>query len=69
SIWADSTAAIAATDNSGSGSSHYILDIFHHTLTALRARHPDIPVIISWIPGHIGVEGNERADQEAKKAA
>ncbi|KAJ3912262.1 hypothetical protein F5877DRAFT_22321, partial [Lentinula edodes] len=29
----------------------------------------DIPVTISWIPGHIGVEGNERADQEAKKAA
>ncbi|KAJ3833579.1 hypothetical protein F5878DRAFT_505980, partial [Lentinula raphanica] len=26
-------------------------------------------VTISWIPGHKGVEGNERADQEAKQAA
>ncbi|GAW04685.1 115 kDa protein in type-1 retrotransposable element R1DM [Lentinula edodes] len=68
SIWADSTAAIAATDTNKSGSSHYLLDIFHHALTALQACHPDIPVTISWIPGHIGVEGNERADQEAKKA-
>ncbi|KAJ3824805.1 hypothetical protein F5880DRAFT_1441666, partial [Lentinula raphanica] len=26
-------------------------------------------VTISWIPSHKGVEGNERADQEAKRAA
>ncbi|KAJ3904493.1 hypothetical protein F5879DRAFT_776941, partial [Lentinula edodes] len=69
SIWADNTAAITATDTSKTGPSHYILDIFHHTLTALRAQHPDATVTISWIPGHVGAEGNERADEEAKKAA
>ncbi|KAJ3832987.1 hypothetical protein F5878DRAFT_509199, partial [Lentinula raphanica] len=26
-------------------------------------------VNVSWVPGHKGVEGNERADQEAKRAA
>ncbi|KAJ3884486.1 hypothetical protein GG344DRAFT_9189, partial [Lentinula edodes] len=29
----------------------------------------DATVTISWIPGHVGAEGNERADEEAKKAA
>ncbi|KAJ3876151.1 hypothetical protein F5051DRAFT_306630, partial [Lentinula edodes] len=29
----------------------------------------DLRVTISWIPGHLGVEGNERADEEAKRAA
>ena len=31
--------------------------------------HPDYQLTITWIPGHLGIEGNERADQEAKCAA
>lgn len=69
SIWIDNTAAIAATDTASPGPSHYLLDYFHALLVELRASHPGIKVIISWIPGHMGVEGNERADEEAKKAA
>jgi ribonuclease HI len=34
-----------------------------------RARGDGVNVTIQWIPGHKGVEGNERADQAAKKAA
>ncbi|KAJ3845301.1 ribonuclease H-like domain-containing protein, partial [Lentinula raphanica] len=69
SIWADNTAAITATDTPKTGSAHYILDMFHELLNNLRQMHPAIPVTISWVPGHKGVEGNERADQEAKRAA
>src|SRR6266481_1076869 len=34
-----------------------------------RARHPAFRLEIGWIKGHSGVERNEKADQEAKKAA
>ncbi|KAJ3709967.1 hypothetical protein C8R42DRAFT_597839 [Lentinula raphanica] len=69
SIWADSTAAIAATNSAKTGPSHYILDLFHERLQELRANLSDLRVTISWVPGHLGVDGNERADQEAKRAA
>lgn len=68
-IWIDNTAAITATDTAVSGPSHYLVDHFHTLLTELRLVHPDIKVVISWVPGHMGMEGNERADEEAKKAA
>ncbi|KAJ7603006.1 hypothetical protein DFH06DRAFT_924600, partial [Mycena polygramma] len=29
----------------------------------------DATITIRWAPGHIGISGNERADEEAKKAA
>ncbi|KAF5392001.1 hypothetical protein D9757_003364 [Collybiopsis confluens] len=69
SIWADNTAAITAANSSHPGPSHYILDHFHSELVRLRARHPGVKVRVSWVPGHMEVEGNERADEEAKRAA
>jgi hypothetical protein len=31
--------------------------------------HPKARIVITWIPGHSEIEGNEHADAEAKKAA
>ncbi|MBW0470663.1 hypothetical protein O181_010378 [Austropuccinia psidii MF-1] len=28
-----------------------------------------IPICLTWCPGHMGIEGNKKADSEAKKAA
>ena len=69
SIWIDNTAAITATDTATAGPSHCLLDYFHGILRELRAIHPGIKVIISWVPGHMGYAGNKQVDIEAKKAA
>ncbi|KAL1657430.1 hypothetical protein GGF50DRAFT_36931, partial [Schizophyllum commune] len=35
----------------------------------LRKRHPNLRLHINWVPGHWDIEGNERADVLAKRAA
>lgn len=69
SIWIDNTSAITAADTATSGPAHYLFDFFHTLIIELHRSHPTSQITISWIPGHTGVEGNERADEEAKKAA
>jgi hypothetical protein len=46
---------------------HYIIDTLHENFKALKKKHPNINITIRWTPGHEGIEGNENADEEAKK--
>lgn len=68
-ICIDNQATIKATTLIWPAPGHYILDSFHYHLVELLNKHPQIHITIRWTPGHQGIEGNEMADKEAKKAA
>jgi ribonuclease HI len=67
-IYIDNRAAIAATQLTKPNPGHYIFDTIHKNIGLLRKKHAGIKITIKWVPGHKGVEGNEHADEEAKKA-
>ena len=39
------------------------------TIDLLKAQQPDINITLTWIPGHMNIPGNEKADELAKEAA
>ncbi|KAJ7621634.1 hypothetical protein DFH06DRAFT_906250, partial [Mycena polygramma] len=70
-ILIDNQAAIRVTQSvrGGQQPGRYLLDIFHRKIAALLRAKPHLSFKIVWSPGHEGVEGNEKADGEAKSAA
>jgi len=42
--------------------------MLHWSLEGVRKHYPEINFLIRWMPGHKGIEGNKKADEEAKKA-
>ncbi|KAF8803400.1 hypothetical protein BYT27DRAFT_7109773 [Phlegmacium glaucopus] len=48
--------------------SHYLIDELLHEINTTCKKHRGISITFRWTPGHEGIEGNKRADKEAKKA-
>jgi len=65
-IFTDSQAAAKAVDNPWRQSGQSIIKRFLDTADKLQSSQS---IQIIWIPGHEDIEGNERADKEAKEAA
>jgi len=69
SIGIDNQSGIMAVISIRPTPSHYIWDLFHNRIHAAIQKHINLEIVIRWTPGHIGIEGNEAADKEAKRAA
>ncbi|KAG1795387.1 uncharacterized protein HD556DRAFT_1192796, partial [Suillus plorans] len=65
----DNQAAIRATHSFDTTPAHYLMDRFHETLLSALTVQDSNTIPIRWTPGHVGIEGNEAADAEAKEAA
>lgn len=66
-IWLDSRAAISRIQNLRPGPGQWLVRRIHFQIWELQKHQ--IEVHIHWIPGHMKIEGNERADKAAKEAA
>ena len=67
-IYTDNRAAIAASILTKPSPGHYLLDAFHNAISLIKRKHPCMTIQLKWVPTHQGIEGNETANQAAKKA-
>ncbi|GBN29334.1 putative RNA-directed DNA polymerase from transposon BS [Araneus ventricosus] len=64
-IYSDSKSALEALSHPQNGTHPLALDILC-LLQSLQAR--DFQILFCWLPGHVGIQGNELADAAAKTA-
>ena len=61
--------SIKAVANPHRQSGQSILLSLLESIDNLIQEHPDTHITITWVPGHMDIEGNEKADMAAKEAA
>src|SRR5882724_9590842 len=64
-IGVNSQAAMHAIGHRRAIPGQYLVEAFHEQVTAVQSKHPGIENRVRWSPGHEGIQGNERVDEEA----
>jgi RNase H len=65
----DNQAVIQALQNNRTQPTQYLLDNVHVAILRLKRKHRRLHIHMEWVPGHMDIEGNEIADEHAKRAA
>jgi len=68
-IGSDNQAAILGLRNQRPHPGHWILDLVLALAHKLKNKRRNTTILFTWVPGHLGFEPNEVADEEAKRAA
>ncbi|KAE9386172.1 hypothetical protein BT96DRAFT_759685, partial [Gymnopus androsaceus JB14] len=69
-ILLDNQAAIQATEGDSATLGRYLVEEIRKKLRALmKEKGNRFRLTIQWVPGHVGVDGNEKVDALAKWAA
>ena len=68
-IFTDNQSAIQAVESPKRQSGQYIIKEILDIIDRIQEIKPSSTIHIEWVPGHMNIKGNERADQAAKAAA
>ena len=61
--------SVSAINSIGRGSSKSCQDLIYETLLVIRdVKRRGIEISFLWVPAHVGIRSNEKADKLAKKA-
>ncbi|KAG2128243.1 hypothetical protein DEU56DRAFT_701662, partial [Suillus clintonianus] len=70
SILVDNQAVIQSGEITTPRAGHYLIDRFRRMIQLIKTRNQnDFNITVRWISAHSNVPGNEKADEEAKRAA
>ncbi|GAA5995469.1 hypothetical protein JCM11641_003824, partial [Rhodosporidiobolus odoratus] len=68
-IFADNSSAISLPFDPRPSSAQYLRFDIRQRLLELQHSHPQLSITLHWIAGHEGVEGNELADEMARRGS